>query len=116
MTPDGVHFVLLPVDGGPARSGRRGPDESTYQAIRRLVPDLSTQGTGRLRLWFCDRFADLPPNPLADAVIGRLGYRHPTGWYGPVAITMAEDATGDVPPLLPEVRAAIDELIADNGR
>lgn len=116
MTDDRADFVLLPADG-PASYGRRDAGESTYQAIRRHVPDLGTQGAGRLRLWFADTFgADLPANPLADAVIGQLGYRHPTGWYGPVAISMEEEtATGEVPPLLPEVRATIDEL-AEPGR
>lgn len=116
MTDDRTDFVLLPVDG-PPRSGRREPGETINQAIRRHVPDYGTAPAGRLRLWFRDRFGpDLPPNPLADAVIARLGYRHPTGWYGLVAVSMEEDATGDVPPLLPEVRAAIDELVAETGR
>jgi hypothetical protein len=104
-------FVVFPVDG-PAVYGHRAPGESPNQAIRHHVPDLGTQGAGRLRLWFSDTFGpDARPNPLADKVIGRLGYRHPTGWYGPVAVSMEEDDRGQVPPLSPQVRATIDELV-----
>lgn len=122
MDDDRADFVLLPVDG-PASYGRLSPGESTYQAIRRQVPDLGTQGAGRLRLWFPDQFRDasgrylFPPNPLADRVVSRLGYRLAGGWYGPVAISMEEEtATGEIPPLSPEVRATIDELTAQNER
>lgn len=108
--PDIPDFVVLPVDG-PAVYGHRDPGESPNQAIRAHVPDLGTQGAGRLRLWFSDTFGpDACPNPLADTVIGRLGYQHPTGWYGPVAVSMEEDRSGEVPPLSPEVRATLDEL------
>ena len=113
---DRADFVLLP-PGGPASYGRREPGESTYEAIRRHLPGLGTQGAGRLRLWFTDTFGpDLPPNPLADKVIGRLGYHHPTGWYGPVAISMEEEGgTSEAPPLPDAVRATIDELVAASG-
>lgn len=108
-------FVLFPVDG-PVSYGHCRSGEEIGDAIRRHVPDLATQGARRLRLWFCDTFGDQAPNPTADAVIGRLGYQHPTGWYGPVAISMEEDATGEIPSLSPQVRAAIDELIEPGER
>lgn len=116
MTDDRVDFVLLPVDG-PSRYIRRRPGEGINSAIRRHIPDLGTQGAGRVRMWFSDTFGpDAPPNPLADRVIGRLGYRHRSGWYGPVAVSMEENAAGVVPPLLPEVRAVIDEFAAPGAR
>lgn len=66
---------------------------------------------GRLRAWFCDKFApDMAPNRLADQVIVQLGYRAPFEWVGPVALSMEEDATGDCPEFTPEVRAVLDEL------
>lgn len=109
-------YVVLPVSGPPVY-GRRRPGESVNDAIRVHLPDLGTQGMGRLRLWFVDWFGpDLAPNRLADEVIGRLGYRHPTGWYGPVAVSMEEDHSGDVPGLSAEVRATIDELVERAGR
>jgi len=108
--PGPADFVVLTA-AGSVLYGQREPSESVNAAIRRHVPDLGTQGMGRLRLWFCDSFTpDMPSNDVADRVIARLGYRHPTGWYGPVAVSMEENATGEVPPLLPEVRATIDEL------
>lgn len=108
-----AEFVLLAVDGR-ARYGRRASGESTYQAIRACVPDLGTQGAGVLRLWFADMFGpDLAPNRLADRVVDQLGYRHPTGWYGPVVVSMEGDPiTGAIPPLSPDIRAIIDELVA----
>ena len=61
-------------------------------------------------MWFADDFGapGLYTNPLADNVIGRLGYRY--SWHGPVALTMEEDTTGDIVPLPPEVCETINEL------
>lgn len=70
---------------------------------------------GRLRAYFSDRFTALPRNPLADRVLSAIGYHHPTGWHGTVALSMEEDTNGDRPPLTPEVRATLDELTADGS-
>lgn len=114
--PTVVDFAVIHPAGAGERVtyDRRRPGESINNAIRRHIPDLGTQRMGRLRMWFTDEFTpDLPPNPAADTVIGRLGYQHPRRWLGPVALSMEEDhATGDVPPLLPEVQQTIDELLA----
>lgn len=114
--PTVVDFVVIYPAGAAERItyDRRRPGESINNAIRRHIPDLGTQGMGRLRMWFNDTFtADLPPNPTADLVVGRLGYRRSNGWFGPVALSMNEDnGTGDCPPLLPEVQQTIDELLA----
>jgi hypothetical protein len=67
-------------------------------------------------MWFSDEFTpDMPANRLADALIGRLGYRHPAGWVGPVAVAVEEDATGEVPSLPAEVQATIDELAGQSS-
>jgi len=110
-TEDCADFALL-TSSGHLTYGCRRPDESIFTALRREIPDLSTQGLGQLRMWFTDVFtAELPDNHLADEVIGRLGYHHLYGWAGPVALTLEEDPhTGDVPALTPEVRATLDEL------
>ncbi|WP_067891590.1 hypothetical protein [Nocardia vaccinii] len=103
INPDGT--VLYDVrDQG---SGLRG-------SLARHVPDLSTQGMGRVRAWFADDFSApaLEANPLAYRVLTGLGYRHPTGWYGPVALTMEETPSGNVPPLTPEVRETLNDLFA----
>jgi hypothetical protein len=77
------HFAVLRPTGRVAY-GHRERGETT-----------NTQGMGRLRTWFSDEFIpDMPANRLADAVIGRLGYRHPAGWVGPVAVAVEEAATG----------------------
>lgn len=110
-------FALLGEDGSTAY-GRCAAGEELRAALRRhlLVSTLGTMGARRLRMWFSDTFtADMGPNHLADKVIGALGYHHPTGWYGPVALTMEENAAGDIPPLSPEVRATVDELTGKQG-
>ncbi|MFI6217026.1 hypothetical protein ACIBCD_33930 [Nocardia brasiliensis] len=83
-------------------------------ALRTYVPDMSTQGIGTVRVWFPDNFSnpDLHPNPLANQVLARLGYQHPTGWYGPVAVSMEEDMAGYIASLSPGVREIVDELLA----
>lgn len=106
-------FALLHPDG-QLTYGQRRDDESLREAIRAHIPDLGTQGMGRLRAWFSDMFTpDMPANHLADALLGRLGYRHPSGWAGLVALTMEENpATGEPDTLPAEVRATLDELAA----
>lgn len=104
-------FVVLNPDGS-ATYGSHQQGSSILTAVDRHIPDLGTQGLGRLRMFFSDTFtADMPPNELADRVIGALGYTHRTGWFGTVAVSMEEDWTGEIGPLTPEVRATIDELI-----
>lgn len=107
---DGPDFAVLHPDGR-LEYGRRAEGESPNRALRaHIVADVATQGMGRLRAWFSDDFATLPPNPLADRVLSSIGYHHPTGWYGTVAVSMEEDGNGDPPPLPPAVRATFDEL------
>lgn len=107
-TPPGPNFLVLHEDGRiivmwPA------PGQSLRGAIAQQVPNLSTQGCGPVRLWFADDFGapGLSPNRLADAFIAQLGYQHT--WYGPVAVSMEEDAAGDIPPLSPKVHALAAE-------
>lgn len=92
----------------------RDQDSGLRGAIARHVPNLSTQGMGRVRAWFADDFSDpaLEANPLAYRVLTGLGYRHPTGWYGPVALSMEETPSGNVPPLTPEMRETLNDLFA----
>jgi hypothetical protein len=104
-------FLLLRPQGHATYERRRG-GESVNQALRREIPDLASQGHGRLCIWFCDDFAGLPPNQLARQLLPRVGYR-PYGWAGLVAITMDENSyTGDIPPPAAEVRAALDDVLA----
>lgn len=108
-TSDEPHATILHTNGH-VEHVHRGPGESLQQTLRGRISDLGTQGMGRLRVWFTDDFSSAPANTLADRVIGALGYRHPTGWRGTVALTMEEDSTGDCPPLTREVLATLDEL------
>lgn len=109
MTTESPDFAVLHPDGR-LEYGRRGEGESITRALRPYIEELATQGMGRLRAFFSDRFAGRPANPLADKVMSSVGYHHPTGWYGTVAVSMEEDATGDCPPLIAEVRATLEEL------
>lgn len=119
-TADGPDFAASPdfavlYPDGRLEYGRRAEDESATSALRPYIADIATQGMGRLRAYFCDQFTALPPNPLADRVLSAIGYHHPTGWYGTVALSMEEATNGDCPPLTPEVRATLDELAADGS-
>lgn len=109
-TPSEPHAAILHTDGR-LEYIHRGPGQSLIQTLRGHISDLGTQGMGRLRAWYSDDFGGEPANGLADHVIAAIGYQHPTGWRGTVAVTMEEDAeTGDCPPLTPEVRTTLDEL------
>lgn len=105
------HFVVMYPDG-QLEYGYRGEDESTNRALKHYIAELGTQGMGRLRAWFSDDFGALPANRLADEVITGVGYRHPSGWRGVVALSMEEDHTGECPPLTADVRSTLDELAA----
>lgn len=107
-TPD---FAMLHPDGR-LEYAQCGASESIVTAMKTYITNMSTQGMGRLRAFFTDDFSALPANPLADRVFSSVGYHHPTGWRGTVAVTMEEDHTGECPPLTAEVRASLDELSA----
>lgn len=111
MSADGPDFAVLYPDGR-LEYGRRGEGESPHRALRPYIADVATQGMGRLRAWFSDDFAALTPNPLADRVLSSVGYHHPTGWRGVVALSMEEDREGGQPPLTAAVHATLDELAA----
>ena len=105
-------FVVLRPDG-TATYGHHESGSSILPALDPHIPDLGTQGLGRLRMFFSDTFtAEMPPNDLAERVISHFGYTHRTGWFGTVAVSMEEEWDGEIPPLTPEVRATIDELLA----
>lgn len=92
LHPDGrIHYHRH--SGGPVHHAIRA-------AIIAPGGVLGTQGMGPLRAWYTDDFTGLARNPLADRVLTVIGYRHPTGWRGLVAITAEDDPhTGDRPAL-----------------
>ncbi|MCX4098343.1 hypothetical protein [Nocardia sp. alder85J] len=104
-------FVVLYPDG-TVGYGSNDRDGLVRETLHTHVTDLSTQGMGQVRAWFADGLSNpaLHPNALAERVFARLGYHRPSGWYGPVAITMKENRDGEVAPLTPAVRAIVDEL------
>lgn len=104
--------MLVITPDGAARYDVRRDGESAFDAVRRHIPrptPLGTMGLGRLRAFYVDDFATQEPCPLADRVISAVGYHHPSGWCGPVILTM-EEADGEVPPLTPDVIATLAEL------
>lgn len=108
-TDHAVEFALIHPVG--SLEFPHAPDSASLAStLRTYIPGLGTQGMGRLRAWFADDFGDLVPNALADAVLAGVGYHHPSGWRGPVALTMEEAADGHVPSLEANVRAAINDL------
>ncbi|MFI5783737.1 hypothetical protein [Nocardia sp. NPDC051570] len=108
----GMDFVALEPDGGCAFA-RRDPGQPLSVAVAQYVPECCAGALGaRLQVWFSLGAAQLPRNPLADEVIGQLGYQHPAPqWRGPVAISMAAVGSGgDTPPIPDEVMATLVEL------
>jgi len=104
-------FVVLRPDR-TATYGVRDDYQGFPAAIGSHIPDLATQELGQLRAWYSHNFVNssLPANPLADQVFERFGYEHPIGWRGPVAVTMAENAAGDIPPLFFKVVQTVREI------
>lgn len=112
LSSEPVDFVVMHPEG-TLQTGRFTKARSPHDALATTIPDLTSQGFGRLRTWFSDSQTSQPGNRLADTVISGMGYRHHGGWRGKVALTMAEDrATGTYPPLLREALDSIEELAA----
>jgi hypothetical protein len=114
-------YLVIDTDG-TLTSGVRRPGGDVRQAITaaaNLPEDNSVRAeNGYLRgltIWCADRFAGLYTNPVADRVIARLGYTHPSGWRGPVALTMSETGYGDIPALTTATRVAVAEALAAVG-
>jgi hypothetical protein len=104
-----VDFVLMHPDG-TLEQCRFSREHAPGEVLRELIPNLTSQGFGRLRLWFSADTTSMPANRLADQVIQGMGYRHHGGWHGPVALTMAREAGGLYPEMLPDALTAIEEL------
>lgn len=107
-----IDFVVLHPSGQLTRHTRDcGPLRA---ALAREIPNLGTQGMGRLRAWYDDDFGTSPaaaPNALADVVLRGIGYMQPPGfWRGRVALSMEEDAHGDIGPLTAAALATIEDL------
>ena len=91
---DRVDFVVL-TPGGELVYGLRARGQSMRSAISAHIPPevmttIAPERNPRIRLWFPDqRFPAEQANGLADTVMTHLGYHHPSGWAGPVAISMA---------------------------
>jgi hypothetical protein len=113
-TPTGpVDFALLHADEHVTYECRR-PGEPLVATIGRHIPNLTEMRAGRGAFRFYRSDPD-GPNPainvLADTVSYGLGLFH--NWWDLVAVSMAPDpATGEAPPLRPEVLATIAEVEA----
>lgn len=112
--PEGPGFALLAVDGQLSYHEFTA-DSEPWEQIKKHVPMLGSQGMGRLRAWYVDDFAGQERNRLADEVLQAVGYHHPTGWCGPVVLTM-EEQYGEYDPLPPEVVSTLDEIAAKARR
>jgi hypothetical protein len=105
--PHDADMLIIPTSGTPYLT-RRTEGQSIPQTIARIIQDSTTFGLGILRVWHYDTFTGRAPNPTADWILPHLGYTHPTGWFGPVVLTMEEAPDGQIPPLPPHV---VDALI-----
>ncbi|GAB4589992.1 hypothetical protein [Nocardia sp. IFM 10818] len=103
-------FVVLHPDGR-AEYHHTPVGRSLRDAIGDHVPNKASQGHRAVRMWFSDGFSapGLYPNRLADDVLGQLGYTYQ--WYGPVAVSMDEDAHGETAALSAEVREAVTAAV-----
>jgi hypothetical protein len=125
--PARTDFVVLHPDGRLTRHAR--DSEGLYATVSREIPNLGTQGMGRLRAWYDDNFAGaepwfggparppLEPNPLADRVLRGIGYMQPEGfWRGPVALSMEEGPDGDTAHMTADALDTIEDLAAEVRR
>lgn len=110
MRAQTVDFVVLHPEGRLER-GQFPRSKAPRDVLAKLIPNMTSQGFGRLHTWFSANAAGQPANPLADTVTRGMGYRSRCGWHGRVALTMADD-DGRFPPLLPDALASIEELAA----
>ena len=118
-----IDFVVLHPAGGPTPEpiafGVRRSGESLFGAVSGWVPNLSSQGMGRLRAWFSDDFGTdgySRPNPQADRVLRGIGYMQEHGfWRGTVALSMEESPDGATAPMPAEVVATIVELAQNDA-
>ncbi|WP_067904469.1 hypothetical protein [Nocardia vaccinii] len=104
-------FVILHPDGHLTHHTRESED--LYATLRREIPNMGSQGMGRLRAWYDDEFGTkpYPANPLADRILRGIGYMQPEGfWRGPVALSMEEGPDGDTAHMTPEALDAIEDL------
>ncbi|WP_280466559.1 hypothetical protein [Nocardia cyriacigeorgica] len=91
---DRVDFVVL-TPAGDLVCGQRARWQSMRAAISAHIPPetmttIAPEQNPRIRVWFTDQ--PLPAdqaNGSADYALTRLGVHHPTGWAGPVAVSMA---------------------------
>lgn len=85
--------------------------------IKTLVPDATPRQLGPLMMWDADTYtADMPYNPVTEAVIGQgVGYYPGHDWRGPCAVTMAE-GPGGIPTLSVEMRDRIIQWAASAVR
>lgn len=67
-----------------------------FTTIKELVPDATPRQLGPLMMWDADTYtADMPYNPVTEAVIGQgAGYYPGHDWRGPCVVTMAEGPGG----------------------
>ncbi|WP_280465373.1 hypothetical protein [Nocardia brasiliensis] len=100
-------FVVLHTDG--TASWGCGDVDSIMDALGVDRAFLDVSGAGRIQLWHTEASAD--PNPLSERVLTRLGYRHPAGWNGPIALTTRALGRMDLAaPLAADVCETVQEL------
>src|SRR2546423_11510909 len=112
--PPRTDFVVLHPDGRLTRHTR--DSEGLYATVSHEIPNLGSQGMGRLRAWFDDDFGSkpLPANPLADRLLRGIGYMQPEGfWHGPVALSMEEGDDGDTAHMTADALDTIEDLAAE---
>ncbi|WP_063011870.1 hypothetical protein [Nocardia nova] len=103
-------FVVLHMDG--TASWGVGDVDSIMDALGVDTVRLDISGAGRVQVWHTD--STPVANPLSERVLTRLGYRAPTGWNGPIALTTRAFGRLDIAaPLAEDVSEAVEELATE---
>ncbi|MGV9678776.1 hypothetical protein ACWDSJ_26130 [Nocardia sp. NPDC003482] len=104
---ENADFVVLHPDGTVVYGC--GDIHSMMDAlgVDRVLLDIGA--AGRVQVWHVD--ARSGPNQWGERVLTAVGYRRPTDWMGPIALTTRTYPFQDVAPLAADVRVAVEELV-----
>ncbi|TDP31589.1 hypothetical protein [Nocardia ignorata] len=106
-----VDFVVLQTDRTAVYGRGDVEDMMDVLEVDRLRLDLSM--AGRVQVWYVPDAEGA--NPLSEQILTRLGYRDPTGWTGPIALTTRTEPFDTAAPFADDVRELVNEVVTTAG-
>ncbi|WP_280345513.1 hypothetical protein [Nocardia neocaledoniensis] len=106
-----IDFVVLQM-GRTAVYGRGDvEDMMDVLEVDRLRMRMSL--ADRVQVWYVPHAE--AANPLSEQILTRLGYRDPTGWTGPIALTTRTEPFDTAAPFADDVRELVNEVVTTTG-